>query len=171
MPPFSAAPRRTGVQLSSQLIDFRGKPKSATIIISAAATDVLDGVLARRSGEATPFGAVLDGVLDKSFAALVIGSLIWHNRLSFVEACLLGARELGELPLVIWWALHRAQSQARADHPRANWLGKLATVLQYAAILTVLSGNPLKGLLIWMTACAGIVTAALYWRRELIAPP
>lgn len=38
MPPFSAAPRRVGTRLSTQLIDFRGKPKSASIIISAAAT-------------------------------------------------------------------------------------------------------------------------------------
>jgi len=38
MPPFSAAPQRVGTTLSVQFRDFRGKPKSMSGIISAAAT-------------------------------------------------------------------------------------------------------------------------------------
>lgn len=50
MPPFSAAPQRVGTQLSTQLIDFRGKPKSATIAISAAATEAQADAITAATG-------------------------------------------------------------------------------------------------------------------------
>ncbi len=39
-----------------------------------------------------------------------------------------------ELPLVAWWALHEDGRRARAEDPRANWVGKAATVCQFLAI-------------------------------------
>lgn len=88
-------------------------PWALGVLVLAGITDVLDGHLARRLGQATPTGAVVDGVLDKFFAAVVIGGLILHGQLPWAAAVLLATRELGELPLVAWWALHEDGRRAR----------------------------------------------------------
>ena len=49
---------------------------SLVVLGLAAATDVIDGFIARRFGLATPTGAVVDGVTDKTFAATVLGTLV-----------------------------------------------------------------------------------------------
>jgi cardiolipin synthase (CMP-forming) len=139
------------------------------ILLAAAATDVVDGYLARRLGRATAVGAVVDGALDKLFAAAVAGSLLWRHQLAFVEACLLFARELVELPLVFWWGVDRAQRRERATKPGANWLGKLATVIQFFSLAAVLNGSPLRTPLSVVTAGCGAAAAALYWTREIRA--
>jgi len=144
------------------------RPWAALAVLAVAAfTDVADGWLARRLEQATPIGAVVDGVLDKLFASIVIGSLFASGRLSALEACLLGMREIGELPLVVWWAAHQTQRRARADQPSANWLGKVATVFQFLAIGALLNDSAEKGILLASTAVAGAASAAYYWRREL----
>jgi phosphatidylglycerophosphate synthase len=128
---------------------------------------VLDGHLARRLGQATPTGAVVDGVLDKLFAAVVIGGLIAQGRLPWLAAALLATRELGELPLVAWWALHEDGRRARAEDPRANWLGKAATVCQFLAVAALLIQGEPSYFWLALTAIMGAASAVAYWRREL----
>jgi phosphatidylglycerophosphate synthase len=136
-------------------------------LVAAAATDVIDGFLARRLNQATATGAVVDGVFDKGFTTVVIATLVVTGPLTWSEALLLGTRELGELPLVIWWALHHDRRQARAEDPRANWLGKLVTVLQFASITCILQRSSLERAALLATAISGVVAAGLYWRREV----
>lgn len=156
------------VPLGVMFVAFSNGTALPLIILAlGSVSDLVDGVLARRHGQATPIGAVVDGVLDKAFAAAVVGSLVWRRRLSLSEAILLGTRELGELPLVTWWALHRGRRQARADNPRANWLGKLATTVQLASVGLVLRASPAARPFIGVAAICGAASAALYWRREL----
>jgi hypothetical protein len=57
-------------------------------------------------------------MLDKLFAGLILGTLLWHQRVSLAGACLLGLRELEELPLVLWWSLDRSQRRARSGAPQ-----------------------------------------------------
>jgi phosphatidylglycerophosphate synthase len=135
-------------------------------LVAAAVTDVVDGYLARRLNQATATGAVVDGVFDKGFTAIVIATLIVTGPLTWQEALLLGTRELGELPLVIWWTLHHDRRQARAEDPRANWLGKLVTVLQFLSIACILQRSALEHAALVATGIAGVVAAAVYWRRE-----
>ena len=143
------------------------EPQLALVTLFASgATDVVDGFLARRLKQATPTGAVVDGVFDKIFAATVIATLIVNYRLAWPMALLLGTREIGELPLVVWWMLRKDRRQARAEDPRANWLGKAVTVSQFASVAAVLSGSPLELASLSTTAILGVVAAVLYWRRE-----
>lgn len=139
------------------------------VLLLAGVSDVLDGYLARRLGQATPTGAVVDGVLDKLFVAVVIGGLLLQGRLTWLAASLLATRELGELPLVAWWVMHEDRRRARAEDPRANWHGKAATVCQFVAVASVLiRGEPSHSWLV-LTAVIGLVSAVGYWRRELQA--
>jgi cardiolipin synthase (CMP-forming) len=136
-------------------------------LLLAAVTDVLDGYWARRFGQATATGAVVDGVLDKLFAAVVVSVLVLRGQLPPLGACLLATRELGELPLVVWWAVHDGKRHARAQDPRANWLGKAATVVQFVAIADVLLTRQTPWAWLVLSAGTGVASAAMYWKREL----
>jgi phosphatidylglycerophosphate synthase len=158
------------IPLAAAFVVLDHRPSWALgILLLAAITDVLDGFVARRLGLATPTGAVVDGVLDKVFAAIVIGGLIAQGRLPWAAAGLLATRELGELPLVAWWALHEDGRRARAEDPRANWAGKAATVCQFVAIAALLVRGEPSYLWLVITAVMGAASAVAYWRRELRA--
>ena len=52
-----------------------------TLVLIAGLFDLLDGALARFSGQTTKFGAVLDSVSDRiSEAAILCGLLVWYIR-------------------------------------------------------------------------------------------
>jgi CDP-diacylglycerol--glycerol-3-phosphate 3-phosphatidyltransferase/cardiolipin synthase len=137
------------------------------VLALAGVTDVLDGYVARRFGQATPTGAVVDGVMDKLFVCAVIGSLLLQRRLDGPAAGVLVIREVAEVPLVAWWAMCANGRGARAEDPRANWVGKVATVCQFMAIASALLRR--EPSMVWL-ALAGIMGGASalgYWRREL----
>lgn len=56
---------------------------SAGLFALAAATDWLDGYLARKLNQSTPFGAFLDPVADKLMVAVALTVLIEATRVSF----------------------------------------------------------------------------------------
>jgi phosphatidylglycerophosphate synthase len=147
----------------------REPPRALAVLIAAAVTDVLDGFLARRLQRSTALGAVLDGVLDKLFAAVVAGVLLWQRQVSPSEAALLFVRELMELPLVVWWAIDPGQRSRRLRRREANWLGKLATVIQFCSLAAILGASSLRTVLIAVTGSCGALAAAVYWSRELEA--
>jgi len=138
------------------------EPASAlSIVAAAAATDVLDGWWARKFHQATATGAALDPLMDKTFALFVVGTLVVARSLSPLDAVLLSARELVELPLVPYVIARGAAPQ------KSNAAGKITTVLQFGAIFLVLVGSPHRRLAIAATACAGLVAGATYWARAI----
>jgi len=49
-------------------------------LILAGVSDMLDGSLARASGEASPFGSYIDSVADRLTEALIFTGIAWHLR-------------------------------------------------------------------------------------------
>jgi cardiolipin synthase len=145
---------------------------SATLALGilgvAGLTDVLDGWTARRLGQATPVGALVDGVADKVFAASVLGTLIASGLLSPVGALLLATRELAELPLAIRVLASKRARLTQIDR-RANVLGKFATVLEFATVLAVITQLPGRGVLLAATGAVGAAAGVAYWLREVRA--
>ncbi|HEY1957341.1 MAG TPA: CDP-alcohol phosphatidyltransferase family protein [Polyangiaceae bacterium] len=137
------------------------------VIAAAATTDVLDGWCARRFDAATETGAALDPMMDKTFALLVVGTLLAVRAVTPAEAVLLSTREILELPLVAYTFARRIRTTQRA-----NLAGKVTTVLQFAAVLAVLANSPHRKLAIAATAVTGVVAGAVYWARAIkIATP
>lgn len=144
------------------------KPAVAlAILIAAGASDVLDGWYARRFQQVTATGTALDPVTDKIFVAAVACTLVARGGLSVLDVALLGTREIGELPLVAWLATSRAARQLRTEHPSANVPGKLATMLQFAAVTAAILRSPARDALVDLTAVAGGLAAVSYWARSL----
>ena len=148
-----------------------GTPAVALGLLAlAAVSDVLDGWVARRYGMVTATGAILDGLTDKVFVFAVVLTLLVRRQLSLTALALLGVRELGELPLLFWFALLHAR-HAGFEQPKANLLGKAATVMQFLTVAAVLSGSARVGLWLAGTAALGLLAAASYWRRWLSFRP
>ncbi len=144
--------------------------RSLLVLGAAGLSDVVDGWLARRFALATPAGAVVDGVTDKLFVGAVLVSLVATGRMQVSEVLLLGTRELGELPLVLWLLVSRAARRRKVED-RANVLGKAATTLQFATVVAILLGSAARSAGVWITAVLGLAAAASYWARALRARP
>ena len=137
------------------------------VLAAAGISDVLDGWLARRLNQTTPTGAVVDPVTDKLFVLSVVATLVVKGQLSILGVFLLTVREIGELPLVVWFVISHRVRRARATKASANVPGKAVTSLQFATIAAALVHSRIQGALLDATAGAGLVAALAYWIREV----
>ncbi len=104
---------------------------AAALFGAAALTDLLDGWLARRSGQTTAFGAFLDPVADKLIVAtaLVLLTARFDNLLITLSACVIIGREIVVSALREWMArLGREASVA------VTQVAKVKTTIQMIAI-------------------------------------
>ncbi len=104
---------------------------AALIFGLAAATDYLDGYLARRLKQTTPFGAFLDPVADKAMVVAALVVLVEHYQSFWVTipAVIMISREIIISALREWMAeLGKRSSVA------VSWLGKYKTAAQMLAI-------------------------------------
>jgi len=104
----------------------------------AAITDWLDGYLARRLKQSTPFGAFLDPVADKLMVTVTLVLLVQlHNNLWLTLcAVIIIGREIVISALREWMAGIGAQAQVAV-----SWMGKWKTLVQMVA-LAILILNP-----------------------------
>jgi len=141
------------------------------ILAAAAASDVLDGWCARRSGRTTVTGEIADSIVDKLFVASVAATLLVTKRLSLTATLLLGSRDLVELPLVFRFAFGSRTSSERFETVKANLFGKLVTVLQFATVAAALVAVHYVTLFALVTGVSGVVAGVAYWVRALRHPP
>ncbi len=135
------------------------------IVLTAALTDVVDGFVARRRGQSSALGAVIDGLADKAFGLSVLGALVVDRRLSPASAMVLALRELGELPLAVRVVTERGVGIVDVER-RANVLGKCATTLELATVVGVLLRVRGRRGLLAATGVVGALAAISYWMRE-----
>ena len=150
---------------------LRHPPLELVILALAAITDVADGWWARRFNLVSATGAVVDPITDKLFVLTVVATLLATDRLSLLDVTLLASREIGELPLVVWWAVSSRRRRARVAQPMANVPGKVATSLQFVAVSLALFQSGHTRQAVWLAALAGVAAAASYWVRELRRGP
>lgn len=139
------------VFIGAYYLPFRWAPLLATILfVLAALTDWLDGYLARRLDQASPFGAFLDPVADKLMvaSALVllttdprVHSMVLDYRLFAIVVLIIIGREITVSALREWMA--ELGERARVA---VSFLGKFKTIGQMVAIPFLLYREPLFGL-------------------------
>lgn len=111
---------------------------AAAIFAVASITDYLDGYLARRWQQITPFGAFLDPVADKLIVAvaLVILVAVHANALLAVPAAVIIGREIAVSALREWMAKY---SELRGV--AVSFMGKLKTAFQMISIFVLLANG------------------------------
>jgi CDP-diacylglycerol--glycerol-3-phosphate 3-phosphatidyltransferase/cardiolipin synthase len=148
-----------------------GSPALALSVLAASGlTDVLDGFVARWTGETTVTGAILDPIADKVFVTTVGVTLLAHDLLPLWGLAPLLAREILEAPLALLTVSSRARRGARVPEARANLPGKLATFTQFAAIASAIAAPGALRPLLVLAGVAGIAAGLSYGARELRAP-
>ena len=105
---------------------------AAFVFWLASITDILDGYLARRLNQSTPFGAFLDPVADKVMvcAALVALSSHYQNLYMTIPALVIISREIVISALREWMA-----EQGKRDNVAVSNMGKFKTAAQMLAII------------------------------------
>lgn len=142
---------------------------SASVFIAAALTDLLDGYLARRWEQTSPFGAFLDPVADKLMVAVVLVLLVQADptpALAIAAAVIIG-REITVSALREWMAMIGAQARVAV-----SMIGKIKTTAQMIAIVMLLIRTPVLGLptytlgmvLLYLAACLTLWSMAIYLR-------
>jgi len=113
---------------------------AAVIFTVAAVTDLLDGYIARRTGQITNFGKLLDPIADKLLVLSALILLMNVDRVSAVVAILIIARELAVTGI-------RAIAASERLIIPAETTGKYKMALQVVAIiLLILEGTGLAEL-------------------------
>lgn len=146
--------------------------QAATIMfVIFAATDWLDGFLARRLNQMSAFGAFLDPVADKFLVCASVLVLVHLGRADVFVALIIIGREIAISALREWMAqIGAARSVA------VHMIGKLKTTAQMVAIPFLLFDGVLFGVidtrvwgfwLIWLSALLTIWSMAYYLKKAL----
>lgn len=142
---------------------------SAIIFSAAAITDWLDGYLARKMNQSTPFGAFLDPVADKLMVATALVLLVGLHKNGWftVAAAVIIGREIAVSGLREWMAeLGKRSSVA------VSFVGKIKTTAQMAAIIILLAFDvrdyplmeALGYILLYIAAALTLWTMIMYLR-------
>ena len=143
---------------------LQGSPASraiaATIFIAAALTDCLDGYLARKHGQITPLGELLDPVADK---LLIMAALLPLVALGKVDAWVVGILLGREFLLTAMRAVALRHGLVVAASP----IGKAKMGLEVAAIILLIIElfPPVGTILIWGAMIVSLVSAIDYFRK------
>lgn len=144
---------------------------ATVMFVVFAATDWLDGYLARKLNQTSAFGAFLDPVADKFLVCASLLVLVHLNRADVFVALIIIGREIAISALREWMAqLGAAKSVA------VHMLGKVKTTVQMVAIPFLLYDGLLFGLidtalwglwLIWLAAVLTVWSMVYYLQKAL----
>ena len=143
---------------------------STLMFVVFAATDWLDGFLARKLNQASAFGAFLDPVADKFLVCASLLVLVHLGRTDVFVALIIIGREIAISALREWMAQIGA-SKSVAVH----MIGKLKTTAQMVAIPFLLYDGRVFGIdtglwgmvLIWVAAVLTVWSMVYYLRKAL----
>ena len=150
---------------------------AVAIFVLAALTDWLDGFLARKLKEVSPFGAFLDPVADKLIVCTALVLLVSDDNVSSqvlfqsiftISVIIIVGREVSVVALREWMA-EKGQRASIAT----SYLSKSKTFLQMLAIVLLLYGQSINEfptlvvgeLLLYIAAALTIWTMFLYLRN------
>ncbi|MDD2545994.1 MAG: CDP-diacylglycerol--glycerol-3-phosphate 3-phosphatidyltransferase [Burkholderiaceae bacterium] len=131
---------------------------ATVMFVVFAATDWLDGYLARKLNQASSFGAFLDPVADKFLVCASLLVLVHLQRADVFVALIIIGREIAISALREWMAQIGA-SKSVAVH----MIGKVKTTVQMVAIPFLLYNG-----LLWGTVDTGVWGTWLIWASAVL---
>ena len=144
---------------------------ASVMFVVFAATDWLDGYLARKLNQTSSFGAFLDPVADKFLVGAALLVLVHLQRADVFVALIIIGREIAISALREWMAQIGA-SKSVAVH----MIGKIKTSVQMVAIPFLLYDGLLFGVvdthvwgtwLIWISAVLTVWSMVYYLQKAL----
>ena len=138
--------------------------RAIALFLVAGLTDIADGLLARKMGEATQAGAYLDPIADKILLTAIYLSLGLVHAMPWWIVALVFGRDL----LILLMAAYGLLFTTIRKFPPSVW-GKLSTFFQISAAMMVMcahAGLPApERLAIWLMVAATVWSGVHYaWR-------
>ena len=129
---------------------------AAALLAVAAATDWLDGFVARRSDTVSAVGASLDLVADKILVTVVLIALVQVGLLPGWWAAVVVSREMAVTGL-------RVQAAEKGVSIPAGRAGKLKTAVTFIALLVLILWQSLvSDILLWLALILTVYSGAEY---------
>jgi len=144
---------------------------ATVMFVVFAATDWLDGFLARKLNQTSSFGAFLDPVADKFLVCASLLVLVHLQRADVFVALIIIGREIAISALREWMALIGATKSVAV-----HMLGKIKTTVQMVAIPFLLFDGILFGVintnvwgtwLIWLSAILTVWSMVYYLQKAV----
>jgi phosphatidylglycerophosphate synthase len=126
----------TRIPLALVFVVAEGMAARVLIIALAGLSDAVDGWVARRSGRASRWGALIDPVADRTFAIVALGVLAWEGVLFPWMVALLLSRDL--ITAIGLW-ISRRVATTRTLTFAARPIGKVVTLFQFIALLVAVA--------------------------------
>ncbi|MFF2483683.1 CDP-alcohol phosphatidyltransferase family protein [Paenibacillus sp. NPDC058071] len=126
------------------------------VVVAAGVTDILDGYIARRSGQVTTIGMMLDPLADKLMFITVIVSLLVSGLIPWEAAAAIFLRDAG---MILGGLFFHFRGKKTVP---ANWMGKLTTVLFYLGIMFVFFKAPFAEAYFWAVIAFSFATSIMY---------
>lgn len=148
------------------LSQFEGKEFAAVIIfLLAALTDTLDGLLARKRGQVTILGQILDPIADKLLIASAFICLVELGAVSAWMVVIILGRELAVTGF-------RAIASSKGIHIASSRLGKFKMISEAITICLLILGEEYLGRFnfisqigLWAVIAIATISAAEYYIR------
>jgi CDP-diacylglycerol--glycerol-3-phosphate 3-phosphatidyltransferase len=145
---------------------FEGKELAAVIIfLLAALTDTLDGLLARKRGQVTILGQILDPIADKLLIASAFICLVELGAVPAWMVVIILGRELAVTGF-------RAIASSKGIYIASSRLGKFKMISEAATICLLILGEEYLGRFnfisqigLWVVIAIATISAAEYYIR------
>ncbi len=153
--------------LAAAFVALRDPVYRFTLLVIAAATDFLDGWIARRQHAATRSGALIDPIADRLFVFTALCTYLVEGAISTGAYFTLLSRDIATF---IGFLVARSVPWLRAVVFRARWLGKLVTALQLLTLIAVVAAPTIVPSLVVVVGAASAASIADYtltlWRER-----
>jgi phosphatidylglycerophosphate synthase len=121
--------------LALAFVVISGSWQRLVLILAAAATDFLDGWMARRANSSTVAGALIDPIADRIFVLAAVSSYLVDGSLTTGQYFIFLSRDIAT---AIGFVVARFIPGLGASAFQARMLGKTVTAFQLALLLVVL---------------------------------
>lgn len=138
-----------------------------TLVAAAAATDVLDGWIARAARVTSKWGALIDPIADRVFALVAVSAFLFSGELSTLGYFVMISRDI---MTAVGFLVARSVSWLRPVQFKARFSGKLVTVLQMITFVALLRFPQWITPGLWLVGIASLASIADYtfalWRER-----
>jgi cardiolipin synthase len=129
------------------------------IVLLAGLTDLLDGYIARRNGQITTTGIMLDPLADKLMMLSVVIAMLIRGEIPWSAMAVMAFREVGMIVFTAFFYF-----SGRKTVP-ANVLGKITTIVYYLAILLLFLDLAGGIAVLWCAIALSFVASGIYFMQ------
>ncbi|KIL36667.1 CDP-diacylglycerol--glycerol-3-phosphate 3-phosphatidyltransferase [Cohnella kolymensis] len=126
------------------------------VVLLAGLTDFLDGYIARRRGQITMTGIMLDPLADKLMMLSVVIALLLGHMLPWSAVAVMAFREVGMIAFSAFFHFRGYKTVP------ANLLGKATTVVYYLAVVLLFLEQPGGVAVLWSGIALSFIASAIY---------